>query len=152
MYRTALFTLAALATLGFAEKHHTKPHTAKKHHTTKKPCETTACVDYINDCGQTYGGCYEACKGYVCQDNVTQLQDGRLIFGRPPLRSRTQAAHLRPRRAPLPHPRLSASAAPSVLTISTTAASGTVAATALTIFHPPSPTLDALAAALPAAP
>ncbi len=76
MYRTALFTLAALATLGFAEKHDTKPHTTKKHHTTKKPCETTACVDYINDCGQTYGGCFAACTGYVRQDNVTQLQDG----------------------------------------------------------------------------
>ncbi|KAF2724886.1 hypothetical protein K431DRAFT_197635, partial [Polychaeton citri CBS 116435] len=25
----------------------------------------TICADYINDCGQTYGGCYPACSGYT---------------------------------------------------------------------------------------
>lgn len=28
-------------------------------------CSLTLCADYINSCGQTYGGCYPACSGYT---------------------------------------------------------------------------------------
>ena len=28
-------------------------------------CTSTLCADYINSCGQTYGGCYPACSGYT---------------------------------------------------------------------------------------
>lgn len=28
-------------------------------------CSSTLCADYINSCGQTYGGCYLACSGYT---------------------------------------------------------------------------------------
>lgn len=53
--------------------HHKITTSTGKHHitttptTTGKPttCTSTICEDHFNDCGQTYGGCYEACSGYT---------------------------------------------------------------------------------------
>ena len=33
--------------------------------TTDAACHSTACIDYINACGQTYGGCFPYCSGYT---------------------------------------------------------------------------------------
>jgi len=32
---------------------------------TSETCASTDCVDYVNDCGVRYGGCYEACAGFT---------------------------------------------------------------------------------------
>lgn len=56
--------LAALTALATAKKHPTATPctTAAPSSTT---CETTLCADYINSCGQMYGGCYPACSGFT---------------------------------------------------------------------------------------
>ena len=82
MHLQSSIVIAVLASIPTAfGKHHTKDHTKDhtKHHTkdhTKhtSPCTTssvpssscgfTECVDSINSCGQTYGGCYPACSGF----------------------------------------------------------------------------------------
>ncbi|TKA46431.1 hypothetical protein B0A54_02263 [Friedmanniomyces endolithicus] len=33
--------------------------------TTSDTCSSTDCVDYVNECGVKYGGCYEACTGFT---------------------------------------------------------------------------------------
>jgi len=33
--------------------------------TTSETCMSTDCVDYVNECGVRYGGCYEACTGFT---------------------------------------------------------------------------------------
>lgn len=53
---TALIALASIASAGPTRT------TAPPYSST---CSTTLCADYINSCGQTYGGCYPACSGYT---------------------------------------------------------------------------------------
>lgn len=62
---TRILALAALTTLTLAKE--AKPTTTRC--TTAPPsstsCETTLCQDFINSCGQTYGGCFAACPGFT---------------------------------------------------------------------------------------
>jgi hypothetical protein len=65
-YRKAMFTpltlaMAALASFASANPLTTPPSYLSPYPT---PCSSTLCVDNINSCGQTYGGCYPACSGY----------------------------------------------------------------------------------------
>ena len=58
-----LFVCVTLATLGAAKKHPTLPTTPCTN-TPTSSCASTMCSDMINECGQTYGGCFPDCPGY----------------------------------------------------------------------------------------
>lgn len=53
--------VAAFAAIAVAKKHTTTPCTA----TPSPTCTNTICDEYINSCGQTYGGCYPSCSGFT---------------------------------------------------------------------------------------
>lgn len=60
---TATLTLAALTALAAAKK--PTPTTTCTGGGSTETCTSTVCADYVNDCGQTYGGCYPFCSGYT---------------------------------------------------------------------------------------
>lgn len=65
-YKQAMLTpltlaMAVLASFALANPLTTHPSYLSPYPT---PCSSTMCVDNINSCGQTYGGCYPACSGY----------------------------------------------------------------------------------------
>nr|OQO21278.1 hypothetical protein B0A51_13130 [Rachicladosporium sp. CCFEE 5018] len=41
------------------------PTTTSSSLSTTKSCASTVCQDFINSCGQTYGGCYPYCSGFT---------------------------------------------------------------------------------------
>ncbi|OQO10588.1 hypothetical protein B0A48_03886 [Cryoendolithus antarcticus] len=43
----------------------TTPTTTSSSISTTKSCASTVCQDFINSCGQTYGGCYPYCSGFT---------------------------------------------------------------------------------------
>ena len=43
----------------------------RRQSTTFSACSSTICVDYINDCGIRYGGCFPACTGYTTPSFTT---------------------------------------------------------------------------------
>ncbi|OQO07910.1 hypothetical protein B0A48_06702 [Cryoendolithus antarcticus] len=43
----------------------TTPTTTSSSLSTTKSCASTVCQDFINSCGQTYGGCYLYCSGFT---------------------------------------------------------------------------------------
>ena len=64
--RQAMFTPLTLAMVALAFFASANPLTTPPSYLSPypTPCSSTLCVDNINSCGQTYGGCYPACSGY----------------------------------------------------------------------------------------
>jgi hypothetical protein len=65
-YRQIMFALSTLAIAALASFALAGPVTTPPSYLSSylSPCSSTMCVDSINSCGQTYGGCYPACNGY----------------------------------------------------------------------------------------
>lgn len=65
-YRQTMFTPLALAMAALASLISANPLTTPPSYLSPypSPCSSTLCVDNINSCGQTYGGCYPVCSGY----------------------------------------------------------------------------------------
>jgi hypothetical protein len=70
MSQSIVFTMLALAASVSADPSITSPAIYSSSVTSppilsSSVCSLTVCADYINSCGQTYGGCYETCDGFT---------------------------------------------------------------------------------------
>jgi hypothetical protein len=60
MSQSIAFAILALAAIGSADPSVTSPPAYSS-----SACSATVCADFVNSCGQTYGGCYPACDGFT---------------------------------------------------------------------------------------
>lgn len=60
MSQSIILAILALAAIGSADPSVTLPPAYSS-----SACSATVCADYVNSCGQTYGGCYPACDGFT---------------------------------------------------------------------------------------
>jgi hypothetical protein len=60
MSQSIVFAMLALAAIGSAD-----PSVTSLPAYSSSACSARVCADYVNSCGQTYGGCYPACDGFT---------------------------------------------------------------------------------------
>lgn len=63
--KTLLTTVIAVAAATTITKEPSPTTTCTKGQGHSTSCTETICADYVNSCGQWYGGCYPACSGYT---------------------------------------------------------------------------------------